>query len=85
MWKKKYFQEKKKTPAIEDRADQLKTDLDLIHSKTIQIIDNECKHFTQMGFLKEAEAGVRRHLMGFIILFFFEEFSVKNEPYSIRN
>lgn len=57
MWKKKYFQEKKKTPPIEGQITQLKTDLDLIHSKIIQIIDNECKHSAQAGCVHEAETG----------------------------
>jgi len=60
MWKKKYFQEKKKTSPIEGKVTQLKTDLDLIHSKIIQIIDNECKHSAQVGCLRDAETGVRR-------------------------
>jgi hypothetical protein len=61
MWKKKYFQEKKKTPPIEERAVQLKTDLDLIHSKIVQTIDNESKHFAQVGCSKEAEIAVRNN------------------------
>jgi len=59
MWKKKYFHEKKKTRSIEEHSTQLKTDLDIINEKIIQSIDNECKHLIQVGFLKEAENGVR--------------------------
>jgi hypothetical protein len=60
MWKKKYFHEKKKTPAIEGRSAQLKTDLEQMHSKIVQTMDNECKHTAQMGYLNESEAGVIR-------------------------
>ena len=58
MWKKKYFQEKKKTPSIEDRVSELKNDLEFLHSKTMQTIDNESKHSAQVGCLTEAEMGV---------------------------
>lgn len=58
MWKKKYFIEKKKTPPLEERIMLLKFDLDQVHKKTVQIIDGESKHATQMGFNKEAEIGV---------------------------
>jgi len=37
---------------------QLKNDLEQIHKKTVQTIDAEAKHATQMGFTKEAETGV---------------------------
>jgi hypothetical protein len=60
MWKKKYFREKKKTRPIEEDTTQLKTDLDIINGKIVQIIDNEYKHLIQVGYLKEAENGVRR-------------------------
>ena len=38
---------------------QLKTDVDFHHGKTVQIIENESKHATQVGAVKEAELGVR--------------------------
>jgi hypothetical protein len=37
----------------------LKTDLELIHGKIVQIIDQETKHAVQVGNSKEAELGVR--------------------------
>jgi hemerythrin len=40
-----------------------RTNLDKIHKKIIQIIDNECNHQVQMGNSKEAEAGVRKILI----------------------
>ena len=55
MWKKKYFQEKKKTSPIEDRVAQLKTDVDFFHSKTVQVIENDSK---QVGSGKETELRV---------------------------
>lgn len=68
MWKKKYFQEKKKTSPVDDRSTQLKADLDLIHDKIIQIIDNESKHSGQVGVAKEAEIGVRKRKFSLILI-----------------
>ena len=59
MWKKKYFNEKKKTPPLEERMMLLRSDLEQIHKKTVQTIDIEAKHATQMGYAKEADIGVR--------------------------
>lgn len=58
MWKKRYFMEKKKTPPLEERMMLLRTELDQIHKKTVQIIDIEAKHATQMGYTKEADVAV---------------------------
>ena len=58
MWKKKYFVEKKNTPPLEERVTLLRSDLEQIHKKTIQTIDAEAKHATQMGYTKEADIGV---------------------------
>ncbi|CAF0788679.1 unnamed protein product [Rotaria sp. Silwood1] len=55
MWKKKYFQEKKKTASIEEQSTQLKTELDQINKKILDIIDKESKHSAQTGHLKSAE------------------------------
>ncbi|CAF3870448.1 unnamed protein product [Rotaria magnacalcarata] len=57
MWKKKYFVEKKKTPTLEEHVLLLKTELDQIHKRTIQTIDGEAKHATQVGYTKEADVG----------------------------
>ncbi|CAF2401003.1 unnamed protein product [Rotaria sp. Silwood2] len=57
MWKKKYFQEKKKTSSIEEQPTQLKTELDEINKKILDIIDKESKHSAQMGHVKLAEVG----------------------------
>lgn len=59
MWKKKYFGEKKKTPTLEERVLLLKGELDQVHKKTIQMMDNETKHAGQVGYAKEVEAGVK--------------------------
>ena len=58
MWKKKYFNEKKKTPPLEERVAQLKSELDQIHRKTVQTMDAEAKHALQMGYVKESDIGV---------------------------
>ena len=65
MWKKKYFQEKKKTPSLEENSTKLKADLDQLHEKIKQTIDNECKHTAQMGYSKEAEIGVKNIIFVF--------------------
>lgn len=73
MWKKKYFIEKKKTPPLEERVMLLRTELDQIHKKTVQTIDIEAKHATQMGYAKEADIGVGNTLyfiaISFVLLF----------------
>lgn len=60
MWKKKYFQEKKKTAPLEAHTEELKLDLDQINKKIIQIIDSETKHSAQVGYLTSAETAVRK-------------------------
>ncbi|CAF1020700.1 unnamed protein product [Adineta steineri] len=57
MWKKKYFNEKKKHPQLDERISTLKTELDQIHKKTSQTMEAEAKYAAQMGYIKEAEAG----------------------------
>ena len=59
MWKKKYFNEKKKTPPLEEHVAQLKSELEQIQRKTVTIIDAEAKHAAQTGYLTESEIGVR--------------------------
>ncbi|CAF4593897.1 unnamed protein product, partial [Rotaria magnacalcarata] len=48
---------KKKTPTLEEHVLLLKTELDQIHKRTIQTIDGEAKHATQVGYTKEADVG----------------------------
>jgi hypothetical protein len=62
MWKKKYFIEKKKTPPLEERVALFRADLEQTHKKTVQTIDAEAKHATQMGYAKEAEIGVKSNV-----------------------
>ncbi|CAF0852734.1 unnamed protein product, partial [Didymodactylos carnosus] len=57
MWKKRYFNEKKKMPPLEGRIHHLQTDLSQTQNKTIINMDQESKHAAQTGFLKEAEIG----------------------------
>ena len=58
MWKKKYYAEKKKTPALEDQQRQLKLDLEQIQQRILQTVENESKHSSQMGHLKGSEINV---------------------------
>ena len=60
MWKKKYFNEKKKHPPLEERINTLRSELDQMHKKTIQTMEAEAKYAAQMGYTKEAANGVRR-------------------------
>jgi hemerythrin len=71
MWKKKYFREKKITAPLEQHVTQSSTNLDKIHKKIIQTIDNECKNQVQMGNSKEAETGVRKILILLCIKYHF--------------
>jgi hypothetical protein len=93
MWKKKYFLEKKKTPTIEDNSTQLKTELDRLHEKIAQTIDNECKHAAQIGYSKEAEVGVgiivfyslKHHFVYLRILFYKQRvFNMKFKIFVIK-
>lgn len=59
MWKKRYFLEKKKSPPLEERVAQLKSELESIHQRTTQTIDAEAKHAAQTGYAKESENAVR--------------------------
>lgn len=58
MWKKRYYAEKKKTPALEEQQKQLKLELEQIQQKILQTIENESKHSAQTGHLKESEIDV---------------------------
>lgn len=66
MWKKRYYQEKKTTVSLEQHVAQSSTNLDKIHQKIIQTIQNEHKNSSEMGSSKEAEAGVRKILSYYI-------------------
>lgn len=81
MWKKKYFQEKKKTSSLEDRVAQLKGDVEFYHGKTMQIIENENK---QPGSAKDTELRVRRtfNVQSTAEHFLFLEFTRSNHSYS---
>ena len=59
-WKKKYFHEKKNTIPIDQHSTQASADLDKIHKKIEQTIDNECKHSAKTGNSKETEVTVRK-------------------------
>ncbi len=84
MWKKKYFMEKKKTPPLEERAMLLKTDLEQIHKKTVQTLETEAKHATQMGYAKEADIGVRSDFFFWmkVFRFFLLEFYWSSDTYT---
>ncbi len=85
MWKKKYFNEKKKTPPLEERILLLKNDLEQIHKKTVQTVEAEAKHATQMGYTKEAEIGVELYLFLLLIqihIVFCLEFYCSSNTYS---
>ncbi|CAF0892825.1 unnamed protein product [Adineta ricciae] len=57
MWKKKYFNEKKKHPPLEERINMLRNELDQMHKKTVQTMEAEAKYAAQMGYTKEAANG----------------------------
>ncbi|UJR16114.1 hypothetical protein I4U23_003026 [Adineta vaga] len=55
LWKKKYYQEKKRTGPIELQSTQSTAELERLHKKTEQTIETEYKHAIEMGYTKEAE------------------------------
>ncbi|CAF1079193.1 unnamed protein product [Adineta steineri] len=55
MWKKKYFQEKKRNSPIEHRITELNTELDKIHKKVEEAYTNEPKHSAKTNQSKETE------------------------------
>ncbi|UJR30526.1 hypothetical protein I4U23_018055 [Adineta vaga] len=57
LWKKKYFNEKKKHPPLDERITTLRNELDQMHKKTVQTMEAEAKYAAQMGYTKEATAG----------------------------
>ncbi|CAF0842024.1 unnamed protein product [Adineta ricciae] len=57
LWKKKYYQEKKRTQPLEQNSQQSTSELDRLHKKTEQTIENEWKHATEMGYTREADTG----------------------------
>lgn len=59
MWKKKYYNEKKKHVPLEERINALRSEVDQSQKKTLQTMEAEAKYAAQMGYGKEAAAGVR--------------------------
>ncbi|CAF4297409.1 unnamed protein product, partial [Adineta steineri] len=55
LWKKKYFQEKKRNSPIEHRITELNTELDKIHKKIEEAYTNEPKHSAKTNQSKETE------------------------------
>jgi hypothetical protein len=63
MWKQRYFTEKKKMPPLDEHVTQLKSELEQLHTKTVQTMESEAKHAFQMGYGKESDIGVNAHLV----------------------
>lgn len=58
---------------MEQQSQQSTAELDKLNKKTEQTIENEGKHATEMGYTREADAGVRHmidYLLNFLLLFF---------------
>jgi hypothetical protein len=51
VWKKKYFEEKKKTVSLEERCNQLRYEVEVIHKKILSSGDGKGTQMTTSVFL----------------------------------
>ena len=56
VWKKKYFEEKKKTPPVEEQANKLRQELDQLHRKIMSSLEgNKDKSGRGMGNVEPSQ------------------------------
>lgn len=56
LWKKHYFEEKKKTPPLEEQCNRLRHELDIIHRKLMNTLEGPSKEkSTRLGDLKPSQ------------------------------
>ncbi|XP_078316591.1 spermatogenesis-associated protein 1-like isoform X12 [Crassostrea virginica] len=56
LWKKRYFEEKKKTPPLEEQCNRLRHELDIIHRKLMNTLEGPSKEkSTRTGDLKPSQ------------------------------
>lgn len=56
LWKKRYFEEKKKTPPLEEQCNRLRHELDIIHRKLMNTLEGPSKEkSTRLGDLKPSQ------------------------------
>ena len=58
IWKKKYFNEKKKTPLLEENVNALLSEIQSHQSKIIHGLDSDLKNLANDGLKKETETKV---------------------------
>ncbi len=57
-WKKKFYNEKKKTPLVETQIQNLESDLEQQQKKLVQFIESDIKNAASSGLKRESEAKV---------------------------
>ncbi len=59
-WRKKFYNEKKKTPLVENQIQNLETDLEQQQKKLVQLIENDIKNAASSGLKRESDAKVSK-------------------------
>jgi hypothetical protein len=59
LWKKKYFTEKKKTPALEEKVQELLNEIEGHQKKINQSLETDIKVAANEGYKAESEMKVR--------------------------
>ena len=68
VWKKRYFEEKKKTPPLEEQMNRMKQELDAVHRKLMSTLEGPKEKNVRFGDTKPSlkvtlhESLVRLHL-----------------------
>ncbi|KAK3091842.1 hypothetical protein FSP39_023087 [Pinctada imbricata] len=55
VWKKRYFEEKKRTPPLEEQCNRLRTELDIIHRKLMNTLEGPSKDKSTRGDMKPSQ------------------------------
>lgn len=55
LWKKKYFNEKKKTPPLEERMNALVREIEQCQKKMFHTLENEIRNAALIGYNRESE------------------------------
>ena len=59
MWKKKYFAEKKKTPALEEKIHLQLSEIDSLQKKMFSNLETDVRNAALGGYVQESEIRVR--------------------------
>jgi len=56
LWKKKYFNEKKKTPQLEERMNALLKEIEQCQQKMFHSLESDIRNAASIGYNRESEA-----------------------------